>query len=279
MNDRAELIPVIAFVVAITAGVGAAVAYALGGQPVAEGILLAAALGGVGVGLVSWAKRLIPAETVTEDRPVLGGTEGELAEIEDEFAEHDPLPRRRLLRGLLLGSLGGLGAALAFPIASLGPRPGKGLKQTAWSEGGLRLVTVDGDPVAATDLNVNGVLTVFPEGHVEEEDTQTLLLHLEHGVFQTPEGREGWAAGDQVAFSKVCTHVGCPVGLFEEERNQLLCPCHQSTFDVANACKPVFGPATRPLPQLPLSVDDDGYLIATGDFSAPIGPGFWDRDR
>jgi ubiquinol-cytochrome c reductase iron-sulfur subunit len=279
VKERAELVPLVGFALAIVGGAGAAVVYAAGGQPQAEGVFLALSLGGIGVGLVSWAKRLIPSDIVVENRPVLGSSEEELAEVEAGFAEHDPLPRRRLLRALLVGSVGALGVALLFPVRSLGPRPGRGLKETAWREGGLRLVTADGEPVAATDLNVNGVLTVFPDGHVGAEDAQTLLLHLRPGVFNTPSGREGWAVGDQVAFSKVCTHAGCPVGLFEEQSNRLLCPCHQSTFDVSEACQPVFGPATRPLPQLPLDVDDDGFLIATGDFSAPIGPGFWDRDR
>ena len=279
MWKRPEPLPVAGFVLAILGGIGAAVVYAVGGQPQAEGILLAIALGGIGAGLALWAKRLIPTEIVVEDRPVLGARDEELAAIESGFAERDPLPRRRVLSTLLVGSLGALGVALLFPIRSLGPSPGRGLKQTAWRGGGLRLVTADGSPVAASDLNVNGVVTVFPEGHIEDEDSQALLLHLEQGVFQPVAGREDWGVNDQVAFSKVCTHAGCPVGLFEEQRNQLLCPCHQSTFDVARACEPVFGPATRPLPQLPLSVDDDGFLIATGDFSGPIGPGFWDRDR
>jgi ubiquinol-cytochrome c reductase iron-sulfur subunit len=156
VRERAELGPLVGFALAIVGGIGAAVVYAAGGQPQAEGVFLAVSLGGIGVGLVSWAKRLIPEEVVVEDRPVLGASEQELAEMEADFAEHDPLPRRRLLRGLLIGSVGALGVALLFPIRSLGPRPGRGLKETAWREGGLRLVTVDGEPVAATDLNVNG---------------------------------------------------------------------------------------------------------------------------
>ena len=91
--------------------------------------------------------------------------------------------------------------------------------------------------------------------------------------------REGWTVDGIVAYSKLCTHVGCPVGLYQATSGLLLCPCHQSTFDVMDGAEPVFGPAARPLPQLPLDVDGDGYLIATGDFSDPVGPGFWDRGR
>ena len=97
--------------------------------------------------------------------------------------------------------------------------------------------------------------------------------------FTPREGREDWTVENIVAYSKLCTHVGCPVGLYQAEQGLLLCPCHQSTFDVLDGARPVFGPAARSLPQLPLAVDDDGYLIATSDFSGPVGPGFWDRDR
>ena len=119
----------------------------------------------------------------------------------------------------------------------------------------------------------------FPEGHTDAADAPTLLIHLRPGTNEPAPGREGYAAGDLVAYSKLCTHLGCPVGLYQAQASLLLCPCHQSTFDVPQACRPVFGPATRPLPQLPIAVDDQGYVVAQGDFSAPVGPAFWDRDR
>jgi quinol---cytochrome c reductase iron-sulfur subunit len=278
-HDRPELAPVVAFVVAMLAALGAAVVYWRGGQTQLEGILLGACLLGIGIGMVLWAKRFMSTAQVTEPRGQIGSTEQEQAQLAQDFAEHDPLTRRRLLTRLLGGALGALGLAALFPIRSLGPRPGSGLKQTAYSKGGLRLVTDDGDPITLNELSVNGVVTVWPDGHIGDEDSQTLLLRLEPGVFQPRPGREGWSPDDHVAFSKVCTHAGCPVGLYEEQTEQLLCPCHQSTFDVADACRPVFGPATRSLPQLPLGTDDDGYLVATGDFSDPVGPGFWDRGR
>ncbi len=93
---------------------------------------------------------------------------------------------------------------------------------------------------------------------------------------QAPAG-ESWSYDGIVAFSKICTHVGCPVALYEQQTHHLLCPCHQSTFDVADSAKVVFGPAKRPLPQLPITVDDEGYLVAQSDFHEPIGPSFWER--
>jgi len=140
------------------------------------------------------------------------------------------------------------------------------------------MVRTSGLPVSVDELAINGVATVFPEGHVGEEDSQVVLIRLRSAEATDAEEIEGSFQG-LVAFSKVCTHAGCPVGLFEEQTGRLLCPCHQSTFDVKNGAEPVFGPATRPLPQLPIAVDDEGHLIATDDFPVPIGPGYWNQDR
>jgi len=274
-----EVGPAAAFVVAMAAAASAAVVYWRGGQPQLEGLLLGACLLGIGVGMVQWAQRFMPNDQVIEPRGRIGSTAEEQDAVEADFELHDPLTRRRLLARLLGGALGALGVAALFPLRSLGPRPGRGLKETVYRRGGLRLVTDDGSPIGVGDLAEDGVVTVWPEGHIGEEDSQTLLLHLEPGVFRPRPGRRGWDVQDHVAFSKICTHAGCPVGLFQQQSNTLLCPCHQSTFDVADACRPVFGPAARSLPQLPLAIDAQGHFIATGDFSDPVGPGFWDRDR
>jgi len=272
--------PVLAFCASALAAVGLAVTYSVGGQPQVEGILLAISLGGIGFGLVSWSRRFMPDDVAVEDRGTVASTPEDIdGLLEDLSAEDAQVGRRRLLVRMLVVAGGALGVAALFPIRSLGPRPGRGLHSTPYAEGGLRLVTEDGEAVHTDALPVNGVITVFPEGFEEREDAQTLLLNLPEGELQPVAGREDWTVGGLCAFSKICTHAGCPVGLFEEQTAQLLCPCHQSTFDVKQACEPVFGPATRPLPQLPLAADEDGYLIATGDFSAPVGPGFWDRDR
>jgi ubiquinol-cytochrome c reductase iron-sulfur subunit len=164
-----------------------------------------------------------------------------------------------------------------LPIRSLGPRPGRGLKTTGFRDG-VRLVTEDGQPVAAATLAVGGLLTVYPENDTTAGDAPTLLIHLDPGTNKPRPGRADWAAGDLVAYSKLCTHMGCPVGLYQAQEGLLLCPCHQSTFRVRDGCRPIFGPATKSLPQLPIAIDTAGYLVAKGDFSAPVGPGFWDRD-
>ena len=142
----------------------------------------------------------------------------------------------------------------------------------------MRLVTTEGDPVRPDDVQAGAVQTVFPEGQVGAADAQTLLLRVDPAALELPEGREEWAPDGIVGYSKICTHAGCPVGLYRAQSHELLCPCHQSTFDVLRGAEPTFGPADRPLPQLPIEVDDEGYLVAGGDFTEPVGPGFWNLD-
>jgi ubiquinol-cytochrome c reductase iron-sulfur subunit len=121
---------------------------------------------------------------------------------------------------------------------------------------------------------------VFPEGHEGAADAQALLIHVRDGSLKLPTDRlAAVPGGTHVAYSKICTHAGCPVGLYRAESQSLICPCHQSQFDVADGARPFFGPAARPLPQLPLGVGEDGVLVAQGDFYEPVGPAFWDRNR
>jgi ubiquinol-cytochrome c reductase iron-sulfur subunit len=280
-HRRAELVVAGAFVVSIVAALLLAVVYVVGGQPQLEGTFLGLALGGMGVGVAFWARCFMPSDEVTEERPELASSEDEVAAFTASFeAGEQTLARRGLLAKLGLGALGALGLAAVFPIRSLGPRPGAGLATTPFGGAGrLRLVDGEGHPIRPGDLARNQLLTAWPEGHVGAADAPTLLLQFDPGEFVPLPGREGWTVENVVAYSKLCTHTGCPVGLYQTELDLLLCPCHQSTFDVLHGAEPVFGPAARPLPQLPLDVDDQGFLIATADFSAPVGGGYWDRGR
>jgi len=122
---------------------------------------------------------------------------------------------------------------------------------------------------------LDGLVTVFPEHDPGSPDGQAVLLRVRTDRLPTAPDRATWTPAGLVAFSKVCTHAGCPVGLYEPDTHTLLCPCHQSAFDVLDNAKPVTGPAAWPLPQLPLVIDADGYVASSGDFSAPIGPGWW----
>jgi ubiquinol-cytochrome c reductase iron-sulfur subunit len=279
---RAESLAALAFIVAIVAALGLVVVYWTHGrgQPQLEGTLLSVVTGGIGAGIVIWAKHFMPHGPFTEPRGQISSSGDERAAFVADFERGgEEIGRRGFLARLLAAAFGALGLAMLLPIRSLGPRPGRGLKQTGYRTG-VRLVTEDGKPVGASTLAVGGVLTVYPENDTDAGDAPTLLIHLAPGANKPRPGRLDWAAaGDLVAYSKLCSHMGCPVGLYQAEEGLLLCPCHQSTFDVRDGCRPIFGPASRSLEQLPIAVDVDGNLVARGDFSGPVGPGFWDRDE
>ena len=267
----------VSFVVAMLAAVALGIVYALGGQPQAEGALLALALGGIGLGVIAWGKYLMANGPFVQQRGPLTSTREEREGFEESFERgREEIGRRRVLGGLLAGALAALGGALVFPIRSLGPSPGDSLSHTRWSPG-ARLVDGSGRPVNVSDVAVGGLVTVFPDGYVDDANAQTVLIHVDDQPVVTRPGREDWSPSGYLAFSKVCTHAGCPVGLYQQKTNQLLCPCHQSLFDVSKGAKPVFGPAPRSLPQLPLAVDTEGNLIAQRDYAEPVGPSFWNR--
>jgi len=278
---RAEIAAAVCFGLSTLAAIGLAVVYWRGGNTQAEGALLTLVTGGIGVGIIVWAKEAMPQDEVTEARPSVASSEEEVEAFAADFeAGKEELGRRRLLFGLAASAFAAFGAALLFPIRSLGPRPGKGLKVTPYSNAPIRVVTEDGKPVTPSDLSVDGVITVWPDGYVDAPDAPTLLIHYRGDQdFRPRPGRDDWTVDDIVAYSKLCTHAGCPVGLYQANSGLLLCPCHQSTFAVLDGARPIFGPAARSLPQLPLALNDQGEIIATADFSGPVGPGFWDRGR
>ncbi|HEX2050992.1 MAG TPA: Rieske 2Fe-2S domain-containing protein [Actinomycetota bacterium] len=256
------------FAVSMAASVALVVVYFAGGQPQLEGVLLALALGGMGLGIVLWGTELVDAPEETEERTPAPATPAR------DTLELGALTRRRLLVRLLGGAAGVLAGALAIPALSLGPTPGQSLFRTKW-RAGARVVDAFDRPLKPSDLPLEGVTTAFPEGLAGEPDSQTLVVRVDPDLLELPEGRSEWAPNGCVGYSKICTHAGCPVGLYRAEAHELLCPCHQSTFDVLRGAEPLFGPAARPLPQLPLGLDDEGYLVARGDFSEPVGPSFW----
>lgn len=266
-----------AFGVSTLSSIGLAVVYVQGGQVQLEGLLLGLALGGVSTGLVMWAKNLMSTGQTEEKREVVPPQTSERDEVAESYERgYEEIGRRDFLAKWMAAALGALGLAALFPIRSLGAAPGRALFHTAWQPG-IRVVRANGAPVRPEDLPPNGFLTVFPEDHTDEADSQAVLIRLPDNA--TPAGPREWSTNGLVAFSKICTHAGCPVGLYQTQTRQLFCPCHQSAFDVLEQAKPVGGPATRRLPQLPLDVDRDGYLVATADFPEPVGPGFWSRGR
>ena len=273
MRRRGEGAVALCFLVTTAAALGLAVVYWRGGQPQWEGVLLGAAFGGLAIGAVLLAQRFLPEGGVEEDRHVLDSP----AAVDDRVDHQLDVPaltRRKLLTRTLTAALGALGLAALFPLRSLGPRPGRSLERTSWRSG-RRVVTSDGRVVRADDVPEGGLVTAYPEGATEAADSQVVLVRVDPSLLRPTAGREDWAPHGILAFSKVCTHAGCPVGLYEAQSHRLLCPCHQSLFEVADGARPTFGPATRSLPQLPLAVDDEGYLVARADFSDPVGPAWW----
>jgi ubiquinol-cytochrome c reductase iron-sulfur subunit len=270
---RIERLVAGAFVVTMLTGVALLAVYGLGGQTQIEGVLLAVCLGSLGLGIVLWAQDLMQTRITIEERHPLASREPgpTLSETLDEEAG---FTRRTFLVRMLIGAFAGLAAALAIPALSLGPAPGRELFSTTWARG-RRLVDIDGVPIRAADLEVGSLATVFPEGDVGSAQSQTVLIRVPPDALQLSPDRLALAPDGYVAYSKICTHAGCPVGLYRASEHVLICPCHQSTFDVLQGAVPVLGPAGRPLPQLPIAMAEDGTFIALGDFPEPVGPAFW----
>jgi ubiquinol-cytochrome c reductase iron-sulfur subunit len=255
------------------------------------------ALGGgmfaLGFGLTAWGKYLMPQGPFVEERHTLAGTDEERDALSAALYERTTVvvKRRKLLGGMFAGGAGLFGIVALFPlIRSLGPLPKDELDVSNWKAGTV-LVDSNGRPIRRETLQAGGIMTVYPRNQKIVKDgevtftqqglstDQTVLIRLSDGPLPQPTmpGREGWAPDGYVAYSKVCTHLGCPVGLYERELEVLVCPCHQSMFNVRNGAVPQFGPAPRPLPQLPLGYNDQGYLIATAPYDQALGPAFFER--
>ena len=271
-----EVAGAVAFLITAAAAVGLGVVYFEGGQPQLEGILLGIAFAGLAYGFITWANKLLPQGPFVDARHELATSAADQAAFEADLDRGGEIERRSLLLRTLGIAAVALGGAALFPIRSLGPAPGRALEHTPWAKG-RRMVTEEGTPVNVADVPMNGLVTVFPEGSAGSASAQTVLLRVDPALIRAKPGRESWSPGGFIAYSKICTHAGCPVGLFQANLHQLLCPCHQSSFDVLHGAKPVFGPAAAPLPQLPISVDTEGFLVAQSDYHEPVGPAFWRR--
>jgi ubiquinol-cytochrome c reductase iron-sulfur subunit len=241
----------------------------------------------IGLGAVHWAKTLMPDTEVTEDRHPQRSSEQARAKAVETLrggADSSQLARRPLIKYTLAGALGIVALPGLLQLGgSLGPLPRAELSTTFWRKGMRLMRDPEMTPIKATDVTIGSAFHVLPEGidkseHVLEEKGKAavLLLRLEPEDIKVAKARD-WGHEGIVAYSKICTHVGCPVSLYEQATHHLLCPCHQSTFDVPQDCKVIFGPAHRPLPQLKITVDAGGYLVAAAPFQEPVGPSFWER--
>jgi len=258
----------------------------------ALGLCLGLGLFLIGAGAIQWAKQLMVDTEIVELRHDANSSPEQKADIIEGFNEgaaESGFGRRKLIRRSLLGAMGLLGLPAIVLLRDLGPLPGRSLYNTIWAKG-IRVVNdVTDRPIKPSDLQVGQLVNAQPanltpiqeESAVEYQNAKAkaavIVVRIEPNKIRTKPGRENWGIDGILCYSKICTHVGCPISLYEQTTHHVLCPCHQSTFDLADGAKVVFGPAARPLPQLPLAVDAEGYLVAQSGFTEPVGPSFWER--
>jgi ubiquinol-cytochrome c reductase iron-sulfur subunit len=251
------------------------------------GVGLAVSLFFIGLGAIHWAKTLMPDQEVVMQRHEFKSPDQdrkEFVQTVKDGAQAAGLGRRSLIKRTLGAAVGLSALSPLLLLRDLGPLPGNDLKETSWKKG-TYLVTDPGDRrIRVSDLEVGAVAQVLPETDDPEHrklndiaKDAVLLIRLRPEEFNLDAERLSWTHEGIIAFSKICSHMGCAVALYEQTTKHLLCPCHQSTFDVTRAAKVIFGPAARPLPQLNISVDAEGYLVAREPFNEPVGPSFWGR--
>jgi ubiquinol-cytochrome c reductase iron-sulfur subunit len=252
------------------------------------GLTIGFALFLIGAGAIQWAKKLMVDREIVEYRHPAHSSDEQKAEMSEVFNQgvaESGFTRRKLIRRSLLGALGVLAIPPVIMLADLGPPPRHRLYTTIWA----RVVNdVTLTPIRPADLVVGQLVNAAPANlePIQEHDpteyqnqkakAAVILVRIEPDQITPKAGRENWGIDGILCYSKICTHVGCPISLYEQTHH-VLCPCHQSTFDLANSAKVIFGPAARPLPQLPIMVDSEGYLVAQNGFDEPVGPSFWER--
>jgi ubiquinol-cytochrome c reductase iron-sulfur subunit len=265
------------------------------------GLSLGGALLLIGLGAIQWAKKLMGDQEIVEYRHSAVSKEEDRAialQAFDVGVEESGIGRRPLVRNSLLGALALLGLPTIIMLGDLGPLPGDAYSTTVWQKGVRVVNDVSGAPIKPEDVEIGQLINAepslfFPEEGPDGETIEPTYTGVNLQVEKTkaavvvvrmpPEditplpSRVDWGVDGILCYSKICTHVGCPISLWEQQTHMLLCPCHQSTFDLADNGKVVFGPAARPLPQLHIGTDDEGYLIAMSGFDEPVGPSFWER--
>ncbi|MBP2702483.1 Rieske 2Fe-2S domain-containing protein [Microbispora sp. RL4-1S] len=296
---KAERVVALLFVIAFLAGVAFIASYVLFQVGTIDrtatsnytlGASLAVGLLALAIGITVWVRQIMPKYNLVQERHAMASDPDTREYVRDTFvqgADESGFVKHRLLRRTLLLAAAPLGLAPLILLKDLGPLPGTSLRHTVWGEptkgGKPRRLVVEGTgrPILAADFNSpGGILSVVPEGFEEDLDAlaKATLILLKFRPEELKQGTNlNWTHDGIVAYSKICTHVGCPAALYEQTTHHILCPCHQSTFDASDGAKVVFGPAARPLPQLPIGIDEEGYLVAKSDFKVPVGPSFWER--
>ncbi|GGB93026.1 cytochrome bc1 complex Rieske iron-sulfur subunit [Cellulomonas carbonis] len=298
-SKRAERQVVALFAISVIGTIGFLVAYfalrpgesveSMRLSNVALGLSLFLAMFGIGAAAVHWAKTIMSDHEQQEARhPQRSDAEVRAGAVETLRigAQESGVGRRGVLKGAVVSAVALVPLTFAVPLIGQvgGDWNVSKFRHTLWERGRRLVRDPSGEPIKASEVTIGSVYHVIPDGlreadHWIEEKAKAvvLMVRLDPRDLKESEERAGWSYDGIVAYSKICTHVGCPVALYEQQTHHLLCPCHQSTFDMADGARVVFGPASRPLPQLPITVDDEGYLVAQSDFTEPIGPSYWER--
>lgn len=251
------------------------------------GTTLGVALFCIGAGAVHWARTLMSDEEFADERHPAEASPEVRERVFADFrkgARESQFGRRKLIRNTMFGALALVPLSGVVLLRDLGPLPEDKLRHTLWRKGKLLINQNTGEPLRPEDITVGSLSFAAPEGLEEEshdfqkEIAKAALMLVRLEPEDIKDKRElDWSHEGIVAYSRICTHVGCPVTLYEQQTHHVLCPCHQSTFDLADGARVIFGPAGHALPQLRISVNDEGYLQALGDFEEPVGPSFWER--
>jgi len=248
------------------------------------GMTLGGALLFIGFGAIHWARKLMNSEEVVDYRHPMKSTAKDTAEVLEMAkagAADSALPRRKMIWMSLAGAMAAFPITLLVPLRDLGPLPHRKMRETLWKDPNRReMVHANGGArIRPEDMQVGSLVSAKPPGNVSLDELAKcaiMLIRLEpdevSSKAQLDKGYQGI-----MAFSKICSHAGCPLGLYEQSTHHMLCPCHQSTFDLAQGGKVIFGPAARDLPQLAITVNAQGYLVARHDFDEPVGPSYWER--
>jgi len=268
-------------VLAIVAAVAFATGFALDASAQIEGGSLGLACLSIACALIVWSRHLMPHETVVDEQHPKRSTARDRGDAIDELENGlGQVARRPWLVRLGIAAASVLGIAALFPIRTFGPNPQGRLGVSDWKSGS-QLVREDGTPLRADMVEFGSVATAFPQGYIGADrvaamaNDAVVVLRVTPQALQLPPERRNWAPGGYLAYSKICTHLGCPLGLYRQGPQELMCPCHQSVFNVLDGGSVVFGPAARALPQLPLTIDADGNLRAGGGMSDFVGPDNW----
>ncbi|GHJ93581.1 cytochrome bc1 complex Rieske iron-sulfur subunit [Streptomyces sp. NE5-10] len=253
----------------------------------ALGWTLGLALFFIGAGAVHWARTLMSDVEIADERHPMAASPEVKAKVMADFAAgaaESGFGRRKLIRNTLFGALALVPLSGVMLLRDMGPLPEKKLRTTLWAKGKLLINMNTHEPLRPEDVAVGSLTFAMPEGlsehdhNFQTEIAKAALMIVRIQPEDIKDKRElEWSHEGIVAFSKICTHVGCPISLYEQQTHHVLCPCHQSTFDLSDGARVIFGPAGHALPQLRIGVNDKGFLEAHGDFDEPVGPAFWER--